>query len=221
MVAQAAARIREVTSGSQQLRVLVNNAGVYEEIDMISCSDDEWGAVAERSHRVNFQAPLELTRSFAKHVASLRAPPSPSTTEGQGTLDSGALSPLLAGRAPPPPIEGAIVNVSSRGAYRGEPMAPTYGAYKAALCSLTQSMAQLLGKYGIVVAAVAPGFVDTPMAAGVLADPVRARAVAGQSSWERVATAGEVAAAVAFLASGSTPFATGTVIDVNGASHLR
>ena len=66
---------------------------------------------------------------------------------------------------------GAIVFVSSRGAYRGEPLAPAYGASKAAINSLTGSLAQALAPHGIRVAAVAPGFVSTAMAATVLSGP--------------------------------------------------
>ena len=58
-------------------------------------------------------------------------------------------------------VSGRIINVSSRGAYRGEPTAPAYGASKAGLNQLTQSLAKALGTRGIVVAGVAPGFVDT------------------------------------------------------------
>jgi NAD(P)-dependent dehydrogenase (short-subunit alcohol dehydrogenase family) len=51
---------------------------------------------------------------------------------------------------------GRIINIGSRGAYRGEPLAPGYGASKAGLHSLSQSLALYLGQYGIVVIALAP-----------------------------------------------------------------
>ena len=56
---------------------------------------------------------------------------------------------------------GRIVNVTSRGAYRGEPRHPAYGASKAALNSFGQSMARALAPLGIAVASVAPGYVET------------------------------------------------------------
>ena len=59
---------------------------------------------------------------------------------------------------------GKIINVSSRGAFRGEPDQPAYGASKAGLNSMTQSLASKLSTYGIFVGAVAPGFVETDMA---------------------------------------------------------
>src|SRR5215469_9195136 len=58
---------------------------------------------------------------------------------------------------------GRIVNVSSRGAFRGEPESPAYGASKAGLNSFTQSLAIALAPYRIAVSAVAPGFVATDM----------------------------------------------------------
>ncbi len=53
---------------------------------------------------------------------------------------------------------GRIVNVSSRGAFRGEPSMPAYGASKAGIVSLAQSLARALGPRGIAVTSVAPGF---------------------------------------------------------------
>jgi NAD(P)-dependent dehydrogenase (short-subunit alcohol dehydrogenase family) len=115
---------------------------------------------------------------------------------------------------------GRIVNVSSRGAFRGEPEGPAYGASKAALNSMSQSLAQRLAPHGIFVGAVAPGFVDTELAARVLDGP-DGDAIRAQSPLGRVAKPEEVAHAVLFLASEGSEFSTGTIIDVNGASYLR
>ena len=115
---------------------------------------------------------------------------------------------------------GRIVNVSSRGAFRGEPRQPGYGASKAGLIAFGQSLARALGPHGISVAAVAPGITDTDMAADALTgeggDVRRAESPLG-----RLATTGEVAAAVLFLASPEAEFASGSVLDLNGASYLR
>ncbi len=70
---------------------------------------------------------------------------------------------------------GRIINVSSRGAFRGEPGQPAYGASKAGLNAFGQSLARALGPHGIAVTSVAPGFVATDMAADSLAGPRRAR----------------------------------------------
>ncbi len=115
---------------------------------------------------------------------------------------------------------GAIVNVSSRGAFRGEPDCPAYGASKAGLNALGQSLALALAPQGITVGTVAPGFVETDMAREVLDGP-RGDEVRAQSPMGRVARPEEVAAAVLWLASPGARFATGTIIDVNGASYLR
>jgi 3-oxoacyl-[acyl-carrier protein] reductase len=115
---------------------------------------------------------------------------------------------------------GRIVNVSSRGAFRGEPTHAAYGASKAGLNSLGQSMARALGGHGIYVTTVAPGYVDTDMAAPFLEGP-EGDAIRAQSPLGRVATAEEVARVVVFLATPGAESTTGAVVDVNGASYLR
>jgi NAD(P)-dependent dehydrogenase (short-subunit alcohol dehydrogenase family) len=115
---------------------------------------------------------------------------------------------------------GRIVNVTSRGAYRGEPRHPAYGASKAGLNSFGQSMARALAPLGIAVASVAPGFVETAMARPDL-DSARGEEIRAQSPFNRVATTGEIAAAVVYLASEQAEWASGAVLDLNGASYLR
>jgi NAD(P)-dependent dehydrogenase (short-subunit alcohol dehydrogenase family) len=115
---------------------------------------------------------------------------------------------------------GRIVNVASRGAFRGEPRQPAYGASKAGLIAFGQSLARALGPAGIAVTAVAPGFTETDMAADELAGE-QGRARRAESPLGRVATPEDIAAAVVFLASARAELASGTVLDVNGASHLR
>jgi NAD(P)-dependent dehydrogenase (short-subunit alcohol dehydrogenase family) len=115
---------------------------------------------------------------------------------------------------------GRIINVSSRGAFRGEPGQPAYGASKAGLNAFTQSLARALAPHGIAVAAVAPGFVETAMAARHLTGPAGDE-IRAQSPFGRVARASEIAAAVLYLASPQAEWASGTIIDLNGASYLR
>jgi NAD(P)-dependent dehydrogenase (short-subunit alcohol dehydrogenase family) len=115
---------------------------------------------------------------------------------------------------------GRIVNVSSRGAFRGEPGQPAYGASKAGMVAFGQSLARDLGGRGITVATVAPGFTETDMAAEELTG-ASGEARRAESPLGRVATPEEVAAAVVFLASPEATMATGAVLDVNGASYLR
>ncbi|MDG0997955.1 MAG: SDR family NAD(P)-dependent oxidoreductase [Gammaproteobacteria bacterium] len=115
---------------------------------------------------------------------------------------------------------GRIVNIASRGAYRGEPEKPAYGASKAGLISLGQSLAVSLAPYKIFVGTVAPGFVETDLSADLMASE-KGAGVRAQSPLGRIALPEEVAHAVLFLASEGAEFSTGTVIDVNGASYLR
>jgi NAD(P)-dependent dehydrogenase (short-subunit alcohol dehydrogenase family) len=85
---------------------------------------------------------------------------------------------------------------------------------------MSQSLAQRLAPHGVFVGVVAPGFVDTELAARVLDGP-NGDTVRAQSPLGRVAKPEEVAHAVVFLASEGSEFSTGTIIDVNGASYLR
>ena len=115
---------------------------------------------------------------------------------------------------------GRIVNVSSRGAFRGEPDAPAYGASKAGLNALGQSMAKALAPHGVMVCTVAPGWVDTDMADPHLSGP-DGDAVRTQSPLGRVATPEEIADVIAYLARPGNESITGCIVDVNGASYLR
>lgn len=115
---------------------------------------------------------------------------------------------------------GRIVNVSSRGAFRGEPVQPAYGASKAALNSLSQSLAKYLAPHKIYVGVVAPGFTDTDMATQALTKRER-ESLMRESPFLRMAKPEEVAHAILFLASEGAEYSTGTIIDVNGASYLR
>jgi NAD(P)-dependent dehydrogenase (short-subunit alcohol dehydrogenase family) len=115
---------------------------------------------------------------------------------------------------------GRIVNISSRGAFRGEPEAPAYGASKAGLNSLSQSLAKALAPRGVLVYCVAPGWVETEMAADVLAGP-RGAEIRSQHPLGWVTRAEEIARTVVFCALDAPAAMTGSVIDVNGASYLR
>ena len=108
---------------------------------------------------------------------------------------------------------GRIINVSSRGAFRGEPGQPAYGASKGALNSFGQSLALALGPHGISVTAVAPGFVDTEMTRG-LSDEHREQ-ITRRSALRRLAEVEDVAAAVEYLLSVGARNVTGTVLTVD------
>lgn len=112
---------------------------------------------------------------------------------------------------------GRIVNVTSRGAFRGEPNNPAYGASKAGLNALSQSLARHLAPHNIFVTAVAPGFVETDRVREV----IEKSGARQQSPLGRVAFPEEVAYTILFLASDGAEFLTGGIIDINGASYLR
>ncbi|MFF8842270.1 SDR family NAD(P)-dependent oxidoreductase [Streptomyces sp. NPDC015127] len=115
---------------------------------------------------------------------------------------------------------GRIVNIGSRGAFRGEPDHPAYGATKAALHAFGQSLAVSLAPHGIAVASVAPGFVATERVADRLSG-AEGEQIRSQSPFGRVAAPDEIASAVLYLASPEATWCSGTVLDVNGASYLR
>lgn len=115
---------------------------------------------------------------------------------------------------------GKIINISSRGAFRGEPMAPAYAASKAGMNAFGQSLAKALAPHKVYIYMVAPGFVETEMSRKALAGP-SGNDIRNQSPFGRVATTKDVAHAVLMLAAEGNEFMTGTIVDVNGASYLR
>ena len=115
---------------------------------------------------------------------------------------------------------GRIINVGSRGAFRGEPHSPAYGASKAGIAAFGQSLAKYLGARGIAVTTVAPGFVETDMATEAMAGEGGAVRRA-ESPFGRIAHPDEIAATIAFLASPEAEWVSGGIIDLNGASYLR
>lgn len=139
-------------------------------------------------------------------------------------LDTNLLGPAMichaAAEVMRPARVGRIINVSSRGAFRGEPRGPAYGASKAGLNAMSQSLAVALAPHGIFVAVVAPGFIATDMAEEILNGP-EGDAIRAQSPLQRVGRAEEVARTVFFLTQDGIEYATGAIVDVNGASYLR
>ena len=186
-----------------RIDVLVNNAALFLDPAAGSRRGDhrltdvdyeEWVRAWQTTLATNLLGPANLTWCVARHL--IEVPPAP----GQ-------------------PV-GRIVNVGSRGAYRGEPEVPAYGASKAGLHAFGQSMAIALAPHGIGVVSIAPGFIATDMAATVLEGP-GGDAVRAQSPFGRVATPEEVANAICALAEPSAEWASGAVLDFNGASYLR
>jgi 3-oxoacyl-[acyl-carrier protein] reductase len=185
--------VEEAEAGLGQIDVLVNNAGIA-----------PGPTTDHRVDEVDFATwQQRLTRMIE---VDLVAPANLSYLVARSLIARGA--------------PGVIVNVGSRGAFRGEPSAPAYGAAKAGLHAFGQSLAVALAPHGIAVASVAPGFVATPRQQEKLAG-VDGAALRAQSPFGRVGTAEEVAEAILYLTSPQAQWASGTILDLNGASHLR
>ena len=115
---------------------------------------------------------------------------------------------------------GRIVLISSVVGLYGSPGQVNYAASKAGLVGMARSITRELGSRNITANVVAPGFVDTDMAASHLAGP-QGDEIRAQSPFGRVAQPEEIAAAVVYLASPEAEWASGTIVDLNGASYLR
>jgi 3-oxoacyl-[acyl-carrier protein] reductase len=194
----------EAVDALGRVDVLVNNAALF--LDpagngsrrgdhrITDVDYDDWVRAWQTTLATNLLGPANLTWCVARHMIDVPAP---------------AGLPV-----------GRIVNIGSRGAYRGEPDVPAYGASKAGLHAFGQSMAIALAPAGISVVSLAPGFIATDMAAALLDSPA-GDAIRGQSPFDRVASAEEVAHAVLTLADPRAEWASGAVVDFNGASYLR
>jgi 3-oxoacyl-[acyl-carrier protein] reductase len=113
---------------------------------------------------------------------------------------------------------GRIINISSVVGEAGNPGQANYVASKAGLIGLTKSLAQEMGSRSITVNAVAPGFIETDMTAG-LSQELRDSMVS-HIPLRRAGKAEDVAAAVRFLASEEAGYITGHVLDVNGGMYM-
>jgi NAD(P)-dependent dehydrogenase (short-subunit alcohol dehydrogenase family) len=114
---------------------------------------------------------------------------------------------------------GKIVNVASRSAHRGELSVADYGASKAALVNFTKSIARSCGRYGIKAIAIAPGFIETDMAAPDLS--TRRAELEAEVPLGYIGSAAEVGEIIAFFASSKGDYASGATIDLNGGSYVR
>lgn len=201
--AEVATLAQEAVHALGRIDVLVNNAALFlDPADGNRRGDhritdveyEVWVGAWQSTMATNLLGPANLTWCVARHMIDV--PPA----EGMP--------------------RGRIVNVGSRGAYRGEPDVPAYGASKAGLHAFGQSMAMALAPVGISVATIAPGFIATDMAARLL-DTDAGDAIRSQSPFNRVASAEEVARAILTLADPGAEWVSGAVVDFNGASYLR
>jgi 3-oxoacyl-[acyl-carrier protein] reductase len=115
---------------------------------------------------------------------------------------------------------GHIVLISSTSGQRGEAFHCDYSATKGAIISLTKSLATELASAGIYVNCVAPGWVNTDMSAGALADPKSGDEIRSTIPMGRVGRPEEIAAPVLFLCTEHAGFINGEVFNVNGGAVL-
>jgi len=113
---------------------------------------------------------------------------------------------------------GRIINISSIVGETGNPGQANYVASKAGLIGLTKSLAQEIASRNITVNAIAPGFIDTDMTAG-LSDQLKQNMLA-HIPLKRFGKPEDVAAAVKFLASEEAGYITGAVLNVNGGMYM-
>ena len=113
---------------------------------------------------------------------------------------------------------GRIINIASTAGAMGNPGQANYSAAKAGLIGFTKATARELAHWGILVNAVAPGLIETDMAAAI---PAEAReALLAQVPLKRIGSAREVAEMVGFLAGDGAAYVTGQVFHVNGGLYM-
>jgi 3-oxoacyl-[acyl-carrier protein] reductase len=194
--AEAPAKLwRQVTATMGSIDILINNAGLFVDHPPLSTSYESWRSAWTLILGANLISPADLCFLAAQSMNE-REPVDPAFGRGR------------------------IVNISSRGAFRGEPDSPAYGASKAGLNSLSQSLAKALAPRSIYVYCLAPGWVETDMARGHLAGAAGADILA-QHPLGRVSQPQEISNAATYCALDAPAAMTGGVIDINGASYLR
>jgi 3-oxoacyl-[acyl-carrier protein] reductase len=114
---------------------------------------------------------------------------------------------------------GRIINITSVVGATGNAGQTNYAAAKAGVIGFSRSLAREIGSRNITVNCVAPGFIDTDMTRGL--DAGQRAALVGQIPLGRLGTAGDVAAAVVFLASPAAAYITGATLHVNGGMHME
>jgi NAD(P)-dependent dehydrogenase (short-subunit alcohol dehydrogenase family) len=136
------------------------------------------------------------------------------------TLAANLTAPFLLGQAFGPTMAergwGRIINIVSQQAFRAYGNSGAYGAAKAGLVGLTRSQAEAWSRHGVMVNAIAPGVVHTPLTEAVFADPTKVSAHAARAMIGRNGLPTDFAGCAVFLASAASQAVTGQTLFVDG-----
>ena len=181
-----------------RLDVLVVNHGIWpaEDAPIAQMDEAQW----RRTLGVNLDSVFGLVQAAVAQMERQAAPGEPSARGG-----------LAAGH---------IVLISSTAGQRGEAYHADYAVTKGALISLTKSLSSELAPKGIRVNCVAPGWVETEMAAAAIGDPALGAKIRADIPLGRVASPREIAGPILFLCTPLAGFISGEVLNVNGGAVL-
>ncbi len=189
------ARLLDATrSEFGRLDILVNNAGVAsgKRVDLLEATTESF----DRLININLRGPYFLSQAAARWMI-----------EQKKTAESGSYTP-------------SIITITSVSAFAASPERGDYCVSKAGLAMMTKLYALRLADEGINVYEIRPGVIETDMTS-VVKDKYDRLIDEGLTPIKRWGTGEDVGRAVAAIASGSLPFSTGEVINVDGGFHLR
>jgi len=187
----AATLWREAAAWTGRIDMLVNNAAMMAFEGGIDDPDAVWDKVWAETLQVNVKAPADLLREAVRHYRQAGG--------------------------------GIIVTVSSWAAQRGStnPTTIAYAASKAAAMASTKTIARAYAKENILAYIIAPGVVRTRLSENFAATQGGEQVVTASLAMGEWVPPGDIAALVAFLATGTCRHLTGATLDVNGATYVR
>lgn len=211
-VEAAVARLREATGA--EVRGTILHVGDREGIARVT------GEIAETTGAIDI---LVNNAATNPHFGPILDCPDPMVAK---TFDTNVFGPIALTRAVAQRLmdedkPGSILFISSILGMRSAPMQGVYGMTKAALISMTQTLAVELGPAGIRVNAIAPGLVDTRFAAALTQSPELLEMFQAHTAVGRIAQPEEIAGAAVFLASEEAGYVTGSVLPVDGGYTVR
>lgn len=204
--AEIARAIDELNAGSRVLGVRADVGVVEDCANLVARTVDHFGRIDALVNNAGVYAPVPFIEFTAESWDAL--------------MDINVRGPVLLGGAVARQIRdqgtgGRVVNIASTNGQMSEAQFAHYNASKAAIISLTKTMSVELAEFGILVNAVAPGWVLTPLSEEYVST-LSAGALGRISPLKRVGSADEVAGAVAYLCGPDSTYVTGITINVDG-----